>query len=145
MGAISSLATTGLNFALQEEARQREERDLRRERNRQISAVRDRQSESRRRRQEALRRTLARERARLAAAGVRGAGGSADAVRRGLTEESNAAQQAEDRDTAREIGDIRRGFQSRRRSLLDTASPFLRQGFGSLTSSGRSTRSLLDF
>jgi hypothetical protein len=85
MGALSSLASVGLNLALAQQASKRQSSDINAERDRQIRAIRQRDEEERRQQQEELRRRLATQRARAGAAGV-GGGGSADAVLRGLLE-----------------------------------------------------------
>lgn len=142
MGALSSLATLGLNAALATQADRRRTRQITSDRDRQLADIRARDADARRERDEALRRLLARERARAGAAGVLDVGGSADAILRGLTEESALAQQARDRQSAQRMAEITRGARdARRRSLLDTTDGVLRAGLG-----GRSTplRSLLD-
>ena len=82
MGALSNVATLGLNFALAQQAARQEAGDINRERDRQIREIQARNEEERRRRQEELLRRLAAQRARAGAAGVSG-GGSAQAVLRG--------------------------------------------------------------
>ena len=89
MGALSNVATLGLNFALAQKAARQQSGDVNRERDRQVREIQARNEEERRRRQEELRRRLAAQRARAGAAGV-GGGGSAQAVLRGLTEEAEA-------------------------------------------------------
>jgi hypothetical protein len=121
MGALSSLASVGLNLALAEQASQRQSNDVKAERDRQIRAIRERDEEARRQQQEALRRRLAAQRARAGAAGV-GGGGSADAVLRGLVEEAEASEQARTAASNRQISGIRRSAsRSRRNNLLDLA------------------------
>ena len=103
---------------------------------------RQQNEEQRRRQQEALRRRLSAQRARAGAAGV-GGGGSAQAVLRGLTEETEAAQDASDQAAARRIGDLRRrASQERERNLLELVGGASRSALGLL---GRGPRSLLDF
>ncbi|HLT01052.1 MAG TPA: hypothetical protein VK001_02695 [Geminicoccaceae bacterium] len=143
MGALSNLATVGLNFALAQQASRREADDIRRERDRQIREIQARNQEERRRQQEELRRRLAAQRARAGAAGVAG-GGSAQAVLRGLTEEAEAAQAASDRAAARRIAELRsRASSARERNLLELVGGATRSSFGLL--GGSSRRSLLDF
>lgn len=121
MGALSSLATVGLNLALAQQAAGRQSDETKGERNRQIQAIRQRDEEQRRQQEEALRRRLASQRARAGAAGV-GGGGSADAVLRGLVEEADATEQARTAASNRQISDIRRSAgRSRRNNLLDLA------------------------
>ena len=93
MGALSSLASVGLNLALAQQAAERQSRDISAERNRQIQAIRQRDQQQQQQQEETLRQRLAAQRARAGAAGVSG-GGSANAVLRGLTEEAAAVEQA---------------------------------------------------
>jgi hypothetical protein len=142
MGALSNLATVGLNFALAQQAARQDSGDISRERDRQIRDIQARNEEQRRRQQEALRRRLAAQRARAGAAGVAG-GGSAQAVLRGLTEEAEAAQDASDATAARQIADLRRrASQARERNLLELVGGASRGAVGLL---GSGSRSLLDF
>jgi hypothetical protein len=121
MGALSSLATVGLNLALAQQAARQQSHTINAERDRQIQAIRARDEEQQRQADEALRRRLAAERARAGAAGVSG-GGSANAVLRGLIEEANAAGQARTAASSRQIADIRQSAsRSRRTNLLDLA------------------------
>jgi hypothetical protein len=141
MGALSNLATVGLNFALAQQAARQDAGDINRERDRQIREIQGRSEEERRRREVALRRRLAAERARTGAAGV-GGGGSAQAVLRGLTEEAEATQDASDDAAARRIADLRRRASvARERNLLDLAGGASRSAVGLLGGA----RSLLDF
>jgi hypothetical protein len=144
MGALNSLATVGLNAALAQQSARRTSRDINDERDRQIQALRQREEEDQRRRQEGLRRRLAAQRARAGAAGV-ATGGSSDAVLRGLTEETEAAQSASDQASAQRIQDLRqRASRSRRNSLLDLVGSATSSSLGLLGGSTRSRRSLLD-
>jgi NaMN:DMB phosphoribosyltransferase len=143
MGALSNLATVGLNFALAQQAARQDSSDINRERDRQIREIQAQNEEQRRRQQEALRRRLATQRARAGAAGV-GGGGSAQAVLRGLTEEAEATQGADDEQSARRIADLRRrASQARERNLLELVGGATRSTLGLLGGSSRS--SLLDF
>ena len=143
MGALSNVVTLGLNFALAQQAARQESGEINRERDRQIREIQARNEEERRRRQEELRR-LATQRARAGAAGV-GAGGSAQAVLRGLTEETQAADEASNEAAARRVGDLRRGAsQARERNLLELVSGATRSSLG-LLGGGSGRRSLLDF
>lgn len=144
MGALSSLATLGLNFALAQQAARQESGEIKRERDQQIREIQARNEEDRRRQQETLRRRLAAQRARAGAAGV-GGSGSAQAVLRGLTEEADASQEASDEAAARRISDLRRrASQARERNLLELVGGATRSSLG-LLGSGSSRRSLLDF
>jgi hypothetical protein len=144
MGALTNLATVGLNFALAQQAARQESGDINRERDRQIRDIQARTEEERRRQQEALRRRLAAQRARAGAAGV-GGGGSAQAVLRGLTEEAAAAQEASDEAASRNIADLRRRASgARERNLLELAGGATRSALGLLGGTS-SRRSLLDF
>jgi hypothetical protein len=141
MGALTSLATTGLNLALAQQAASGQARDARQERDRRIQEIQARNREENRKRREELRRRLAAERARAGAAGVATRGGSSDAVLRGLVEETDRVEQAAGNSVRRQIGELHRNASSARRSnLLDLAGDVAGSVFGG---SGRS--SLLDF
>jgi hypothetical protein len=140
MGALSSLASIGLNLALAQQASERQARDINAQRNRQIQAIRQRDEEQQRQQEEALRRRLAAQRARAGAAGVSG-GGSANAVLRGLIEEAAAAEQARAAESSARIADVRRGASSSRsRNLLDLTG----RGLSALGQSTGRRISLLD-
>jgi hypothetical protein len=144
MGALNSLATLGLNLALTRKAQQAQSKELRAERDRQVREIQARDAEERRQQEAALKRRLAEERARAGAAGVGGSGGSADAVLRGLSEESRALMAAQAQDSSRRIDAIRDAYEQRRRhNLLDFAGRWLSLGSSQLGGS-RSRRSLLD-
>lgn len=144
MGAYSSLATLGLNMALQRQAQRQENKQLERERDRQVRDILARDAEARRQQDQALRRRLAEERARAGAAGTGGTGGSADAILRGLEEESRAVRAAQEDTTRRQIDRIRESYGERRRgNLLELSNRWLSLGSGLLGGSSRS-RSLLD-
>jgi len=144
MGALSSLATVGLNLALAQQASQQESRAVKAERDRQIAAIRQRDEEQRREQEDVLRRRLAAQRARAGAAGV-GGSGSAGAVLRGLVEEAQAEEQFRTATSSRQIADIRRdASRQRRNNLLDLAGG---AGTGAASLLGRSSGrlfSLLD-
>jgi hypothetical protein len=141
MGALSSLATTGLNLALSQQAASGQARDIRQERDQQIQEIQARNREENRKRRAELRRRLAAERARAGAAGVATPGGSSDAVLRGLVQETDQAQRAAGNSVRRQITELRGNASSaRRNSLLDFAGNAAGSLFGG---SGRS--SLLDF
>ena len=92
MGALNSLASVGLNLALQQKAQAAEDKQLRQERDRQLEAIRLRDTEDQRQQQQALRRRLAEERARAGGAGVGSSGGAADAILSGLVAGEPAAR-----------------------------------------------------
>lgn len=143
MGALNSLATLGLNLALNQQAQAKESKELRQERDRQVQAIRLRDAEERRQQQLALRRRLAEERARAGGAGVGSSGGAADAVLAGLVQESRLEDEARRRDAQLRIDDVRDRFDGRRqRSLLDFAGRSVTLGNRFLGSS-RSGRGLL--
>jgi hypothetical protein len=72
-----------------------------------------------------LRRRVAAERARAGAAGVTTAGGSSDAVLRGLVEQTDAANRATNNSVNRQINELRESASSSRRdSLLNFAGGF---------------------
>ncbi|MGH6916076.1 MAG: hypothetical protein ACREJ0_00030 [Geminicoccaceae bacterium] len=141
MGALSSLATTGLNLALSQQAASGQAREARQERDRRIQEIQARNREENRKRREELRRRLAAERARAGAAGVATRGGSSDAVLRGLVEEADRAEQAAAGSVRQRISELRRNASSaRRNSLLDLAGDVAASAFG-----GPGRSSLLDF
>jgi hypothetical protein len=122
MGALTSLATTGLNLALSQQAASGQSRDARQERDRRIQEIQARNLEENRKRREELRRRLAAERARAGAAGVATRGGSSDAVLRGLVEETDRVEQVASNSVHRQVSELRRNANSaRRNSLLDLA------------------------
>ncbi len=92
MGAFSSLATTGLNLALAQQAQAADAKRQAASRDRQIKSVLASDAESRRQSDLALQRQLAQARARAGAAGVGGVGGAIDAVTAGLTQQTRAAE-----------------------------------------------------
>lgn len=145
MGALSSLATTGLNLALSSQAQQSQDKQLKVQRDQQIQQIQLQSAEDRRQGEAALRRRLAEERARAGAAGVAGSGGSADAILRGLAEESRAVQAARDSEDAQRVAAIRDTFGERRkRNLLDFGSQWLEAGSRGLSGSSGRSRSLID-
>ena len=144
MGAFNSLATLGLNLALNQRAQANQAKELRRERDRQIQSIRLQDAEADRQEELALRRRLAEERARAGGSGVGSSGGSADAILAGLVQESRLQQQARQRESGQRIEDIRDSFEGRRRrSLLDFAGRSLTMG-NRAAGATRSGRSLLD-
>ena len=67
MGGVSSLANLGLNVALSQQAAQKKNRDLEKDRDRQIAAIMRDDREAERKQASALRRRQASERARAGA------------------------------------------------------------------------------
>ncbi|HMR32066.1 MAG TPA: hypothetical protein PKA13_12730 [Geminicoccaceae bacterium] len=145
MGALTSLATTGLNLALSSQAQKSQDQQLKAQRDQQIQQIQLQSAEERRQGESALKRRLAEERARAGASGVGGSGGSADAVLRGLEEESQVVQAARDAEDAQRIAAIRDTFSERRkRNLLDFSSQWLNAGSRGLGGSSGRSRSLID-
>jgi hypothetical protein len=121
MGALSSLATLGLNLALAQQASKQQSGSVKAERDRQIAAIRQRDEQQQREQADLLRRRLAAQRARAGASGV-GGSGSAGAVLRGLMEEATTENRARAATSNRQIAEIRRSASQQRRSnLLDLA------------------------
>lgn len=145
MGALSSLATLGLELALAQKARDEQQDQLEDQRRREIRRLRIAEAEEQRRQQAALARRLAQERARAGAMGIASSGGSIDAVLSGLEEESRALRDARRRETAARIDAIRERYETRgRRNLLETAAHLGERGSRALGGLGSSRRSLLD-
>lgn len=145
MGALSSLATLGLELALAQKAREEQQDQLKDQRRQEIRRIRLAEAEEQRRQQAALARRLAQERARAGAAGLSASGGSIDAVLRGLEEESRALQQARGRETAARLSAVRERYEGRsRRSLLDSTALIGGLGARALEGLRSSRRSLLD-
>ena len=146
MGALTSLATVGLNAAFADRKARNERREIKAERDRRIAEIRTGDAAAEEERRAALRRLLASERARAGAAGVGGAGGSAQAVLRGLTEESERERTAREGASAQRIRELRdRARGERRRNLLDLTEQLTRGGLGLLGGRRRTvSRSLLD-
>ncbi len=145
MGALTSLATMGLELALARKARDDQREQLKEQRRHEIRRLRLTEEEEQRRQQAALARRLAQERARAGALGIGGSGGSIDAVLRGLEEEARAIREARQRETDARIDAVRTRYDARmRRSLLDTVSPLAELGSRAVTGLGSSRRSLLD-
>ncbi len=142
MGGLSTLASLGLNAALQREAQKRADKDLRKQEKRRRQALLRQFEAEARKTEEALRRRLAAARARAGAAGV-ATGGSFDAILRGLQSEA-ARRQKERRDAlALDLGALADGFdRRRRRNLLERGSGLLGLGRRALGGFG-SRRSLL--
>ena len=142
MGALSSLASVGLNLALAEQAQRRQSRTINAERDQRIDAIERRNAEEQRRTAERLRRQLASQRARAGAAGV-GGSATSNAILRGLVEEADAVGQARQEEAAQSIATLNRNARNaRRNNLLDLAGGSARQGISLLSQGSRS--SLLD-
>lgn len=142
MGALSSLASVGLNLALADQAQKRQSRVVKDERDQRINTIEQRDAEDRRKAADRLRRQLATQRARAGAAGI-GNSASSRAVLRGLVQEAATADQARQAETSQTIETLNRNARnSRRTNLLDLASNTARSGI-SLLSGGRRS-SLLD-
>ena len=144
MGALNSLASLGLNLALNQRAQAAEDKQLKQERDRQLKAIDLRDTEDRRQQELSLRRRLAEERARAGGAGVGSSGGAADAILSDLVEESRLVDTARRRESGLRREDIKDSFDGRRqRSLLDFAGRSVSIGNRFLGPSW-SGRSLLD-
>ncbi|MCX8100445.1 MAG: hypothetical protein RMK81_13540 [Geminicoccaceae bacterium] len=145
MGALTSLATLGLDLALAQKAREDEADRIKEQRRAEIRRIRAADLEDQRRQQAALARRLAQERARAGALGIAGTGGSFDAVLRGLEEESRALRDARQRETSARIDAVRERLGARsRRNLLDVTDRFAEIGARLLERPVGSRRSLLD-
>ena len=149
MGAYTSLATLGLNLALQRQAQRAEDKRLEKDRDRELREIAARDAEAGRQVDLSLRRRLAQERARAGAAGTGGTGGSADAILRGLEEEARAVRDAQGGQAALKAEGVRDAYGERkRRNLLEFSNRWLGGAGSSLlgggTSGGSTRRSLLD-
>ncbi len=142
MGGISTLASLGLNAALQREAQKRADRNLRREEKRRRKELLQRFEAEARKSDQALRRRLAAERARAGAAGV-ATGGSFDAILRGLESEAERRLKERRDALALDLDALSARFGSRRRrNLLERSTGLLGLGRRALGGFG-SRRSLL--
>jgi hypothetical protein len=145
MGALSSLATLGLELAMAQKARDDQQDRLEEQRRQEIRRIRLAEAEEQRRQQATLARRLAQGRARAGAMGISASGGSIDAVLRGLEEESRALQAARGREAAARISAVRERYEGRsRRNLLESAARIGEWGAGALGGLRSSRRSLLD-
>jgi len=132
MGALSSLASVGLNLALADQAQRRRSRTINTERDERIGAIERRNAEEQRTIDERLRRQLATQRARAGAAGV-GGSSTSNAVLRGLIEEASVAEQAAQQQASESIATLNQNARNaRRNNLLDLASSSARQGISLL-------------
>lgn len=120
MGGLSSLANLGLNVALSQQAAQRESRDLKKERDRQIAAIMRDNREAERKQADALRRRQASERVRAGATGTATTGGSIDAILRGLERDAELDANARREVASARVQQIRDNFGTRRRNNLLT-------------------------
>lgn len=142
MGALSSLASVGLNLALADQAQRRQSKTINADRDQKIDSIERRNAEEERKVEERLKRQLASQRARAGAAGV-GGSASSNAVLRGLVEEASAVDQARQQEASQSVASINRDARNARRSnLLELASSSARRGI-SLFGRG-SGSSLLD-
>lgn len=144
MGSLTSLASLGLDLALTRQAQKADAKRLDKDRELQLRDIMAKDAEARRSQESTLQRRLAQERARAGAAGVGGSGGSADAVLRGLEEESRLSQAADGDQAQRRLDAVRDTFgQRRQQSLLDYSSRWLNLG-SQAAGGGSGRRSLLD-
>ncbi len=143
MGGLSTLASLGLNAALQREAQKRADKDLRKEEKRRKKALLQRFEEQRQKSEDLLRRRLAAERARAGAAGVAG-GGSFDAILRGLEREAARSQRQRRNALAVDLGALSDTFDTRRkRNLLERGTSLFSLGRRSLGAALGARRNLL--
>lgn len=143
MGALSSLASVGLNLALAEQASKRQSRTVNARRDQQIRAIEQRDQEQQRVASDRLRRQLATRRARAGAAGV-GNSASSNAALQGLIAEAQQADLARRQGVSQAITALNRSARNaRRRNMLDLAQSTARSGLSLLRTNSRRT-SLLD-
>ena len=133
MGSVSSLASLGLNLALQRQAQRAQDKNLEQDKQQQLRDIMAKDTETRRQQDAALQSQLARTRARFGAANVGGTGGSADAVLAGLQQESQLEQAAQSDATSRRLALVNDTFANRQRqNLLDSTSRWLDLGSSAL-------------
>ncbi len=133
MGALSSLATAGLNLALADQAQRRQSRTINSERDQRIDSIERRNAEERRGIEDRLRRQLASQRARAGAAGI-GGSASSNAILQGLIEEASVADQTSQQEASQSIATINRNARSaRRNNLLELADSSARRGISLLS------------
>ena len=136
MGGVSNIASAGVNLALAHQAKNKANKNIKRDRDREIADITERMAAQSRERQTALRERIAALRARAGASGVAATGGSIDAVIRGLEREAKDESAFSKRAANQRIGDVRESASGkRRRNLLEFT--------GTLSGLGRSSRSLL--
>ena len=141
MGGMNNLAAIGMNMALTQEARRRDDRRARKERTRKIAELDEKTAKAVRSEHDALAARIASARARAGAAGTGTTGGAIDALVRGLEQETEtdiAGLMQERRN--RVEGLLQSSASGRKRNLLDFASVL--SGFPAKR--GRGYRSLLD-
>jgi hypothetical protein len=145
MGALNSLATLGLNVAMAQRDERADQKALAQERDRRTRDLLQRAASDRREQDEALRRRLAQARVRAATARVSGAGGSIDAVLRGLAEEGRADRAAANSALENRLDALRATHAARRRTdLTRFNSRWIDAGARTLTAFTGGRRSLLD-
>jgi hypothetical protein len=126
MGGLSSLANLGLNVALSQQAARQQNKDLEKERDRQIAAIMRDSRQAEREQAGALRRRQASERARAGASGTATTGGSIDAILRGLEREADLESATRRQAAAARVEQIRATFGTRQRNnLLSTTNRLL--------------------
>lgn len=139
MGALSSLASVGLNLALADQAQRRQAKKINAERDDRVDAIERRNAEEQRKTAERLRRQLASQRARAGAAGI-GGSATSNAILRGLVEEASAVDQTRQQETTQSIATLNRNARNARRSnLLDLADGSARQEISLLSRGSRSS------
>ncbi|MGI9487320.1 MAG: hypothetical protein ACR2RF_15875 [Geminicoccaceae bacterium] len=142
MGALSSLASVGLNLALADQAQRRQSRTINAERDQQVDAIERRNAEEQRKIEDRLRRQLASQRARAGAAGI-GGSASSNAILRGLVEEASVIDQARQQEASQSVATINSNARNaRRNNLLELANNSARRGISLIRRGSRS--SLLD-
>lgn len=142
MGAMSSLATIGLNAMLSRGKARDQSRAIAAERDQRLAEVQASDAAARVQRARQLQELLARQKALAASAGSGGSGGSASAVLRGLQAKAatDDALAVQERELA--LRGIRtRASRQMRRNLLESNGQLVWQGW---TGALDATRSLLD-
>jgi hypothetical protein len=138
MGDLTSVASLGLNTVLGTQAIKQQEKRADKALDRDIDEIRARDAASDDERRRRLRAAVARERARAGGAGTL-AGGTTDAVLRGLQEEAEAEARAQKRLSNLRIDGLREDTRSaNRRNLLDTADNVLGASLPGFRLAGRS-------
>lgn len=143
MGAVTSLATAGLETALASKRAKTEDQSAQTNRQARTQTLIDNAAEDRRNTDAALKRRQAQERARAGAAGVASSGGSIDAVLQGLQDDANADKAASATKLKNSLASLDADYKQRSdRNLLSYDSSLARAGTSLLSGLGR--RSLLD-
>ncbi len=133
MGALSSLASVGLNLALADQAQRRQSRTINAERDQRVDAIERRNAEEQRKIEDRLRRQLASQRARAGAAGI-GGSASSNAILRGLVEEASTIDQTRQQEASQSVDTINRNARNaRRNNLLELANSSARRGVSLLS------------